>query len=85
MPSDDIGAAPVADEPKEESTPVLLAPSEQIEVGMGLIKGALDRLVGQGAEHPMLQDARTHLNAAEACIAAFVGAPAEAAMEDVTG
>lgn len=65
----------------EEATPIAPPPtvSDEIAAVFDTLKGHLDNLVGQGAEHPMLQDARTHLNAAEACIAAFVGAPAEPA------
>lgn len=50
-------------------------PAHDIESGFNRIKLGLVALTGDAAEHPMIHDARTHLNAAAACIDAFLGAP----------
>lgn len=50
-----------------------VSPVGQAEEGFKTIGYALGRMTGEAGEHPMLQDARTHLTAAQNCILAALG------------
>lgn len=67
-----VHALPSAPEPQPFGPP---RPLDLINDGMAMIQAGLSQAAGGGAEHPMIQDARTHLNAAAARIEAFTGAP----------